>query len=105
MTVNRIRERKRSSLICGSRHNQLIIIFLIRYRIRMPVTELMIFPDGNGYYVCPRCHTTEDNINLTADFHFADSEGKILQECSDPRFVLACYLAQKLHKLSVASTY
>lgn len=47
----------------------------------------------------------EDNINLTADFHFADSEGKILQECSDPRFVLACYLAQKLHKLSVASTY
>lgn len=46
----------------------------------------------------------EDYINLTADFHFADSEGKILQECSDPRFVLACYLAQKLHKLSVAST-
>lgn len=47
----------------------------------------------------------EYNINLTSDFHFADLEGNVLQQYSDPRFVLACYLVQKLHRLSAASTY
>ena len=28
------------------------------YRLQMPVAEVMGFPDGNGYYVCPRYHIT-----------------------------------------------
>lgn len=31
---------------------------LSSYRLQMPVTEVMVFPYGNGYYVCPRCHIT-----------------------------------------------
>ena len=31
---------------------------LSSYRLQMPVTEVMVFPDGNGYYICPRCHIT-----------------------------------------------
>ena len=35
-----------------------VLQLLFSYRQKMPVTELMAFPDGNGYYVCPRCHAT-----------------------------------------------
>lgn len=35
-----------------------LLTILSSYRLQMPVTEVMVFPDGNGYYVCPRCHIT-----------------------------------------------
>lgn len=35
-----------------------LLNILSSYRLQMPVTEVMIFPDGNAYYVCPRCHIT-----------------------------------------------
>jgi len=35
-----------------------LLIILFSYRLQMPITEVMVFPDGNGYYVCPRCHIT-----------------------------------------------
>lgn len=35
-----------------------LLLFLAGYRLKMPVTEVMLFPDGNGYYLCPRCHVT-----------------------------------------------
>ena len=35
-----------------------LLILLLSYRLQMPVTEVMIFPNGTGYYVCPRCHVT-----------------------------------------------
>ena len=35
-----------------------LLSFLASFRLQMPVTEIMIFPDGYGYYVCPRCHIT-----------------------------------------------
>ncbi len=35
-----------------------LLKLLSSYRLQMHVTEVMVFPDGNGYYVCPRCHIT-----------------------------------------------
>lgn len=35
-------------------------LLLAGYRLRMPVSEVMVFPDGAGFYVCPRCHVTMD---------------------------------------------
>ncbi len=38
-----------------------ILLTLADYRIPMPVTELMVFPDCLGqpaYYICPRCKLT-----------------------------------------------
>ena len=35
-----------------------LLMLLSNYRLKMPVTEVMVFPDGNAYYVCPRCHIT-----------------------------------------------
>ena len=35
-----------------------LLLILAGYRMKMPVTEVMLFPDGNDYYVCPRCHIT-----------------------------------------------
>lgn len=37
-----------------------LLMFFSSYRRQMPVTEVMIFPDGTAYYVCPRCHITVD---------------------------------------------
>lgn len=37
-----------------------LLMFFSGYRRQMPVTEVMIFPDGTAYYVCPRCHITVD---------------------------------------------
>ena len=34
------------------------LMILSSYRLQMPVAEVMIFPNGNAYYVCPRCHIT-----------------------------------------------
>ena len=42
---------------------------------------------------------TED-IFITADFHFATSNGTALEKDSDPRFVLAAYLGQILGRMS-----
>lgn len=33
-------------------------LLLLGFRLKMPVTEVMVFPDGTGFYVCPRCHVT-----------------------------------------------
>lgn len=30
------------------------------YRLPLLITEMIIFRDGYGYYVCPRCHVTLD---------------------------------------------
>ena len=35
-----------------------LLTILAGYRMKMPVTEVMLFPDGNSYYICPRCHIT-----------------------------------------------
>ena len=35
-----------------------LLLILAGYRMKMPITEVMLFPGGNGYYVCPRCHVT-----------------------------------------------
>ena len=35
-----------------------LLLILADYRMKMPVTEVILFPDGNSYYVCPRCHIT-----------------------------------------------
>ena len=35
-----------------------LLMLLSSHRLQMPVTEVMVFPDGNAYYVCPRCHIT-----------------------------------------------
>ena len=37
-----------------------LLTTLSSYRLQMPVTEVMVFPDGNGYYICPRCRITMD---------------------------------------------
>ncbi len=37
-----------------------LLMFFSSYRQQTPVTEVMIFPDGTAYYVCPRCHITVD---------------------------------------------
>lgn len=37
------------------------LLMLANYRVPMPVTELMVFPNCTGYpayYVCPRCRIT-----------------------------------------------
>ena len=51
-----------------------LLLILAGYRMKMPVTGVMLFPDGNGYYVCPRCHVT-----MERDFmHFCDRCGQHL---------------------------
>ena len=35
-----------------------LLMILFSYRLQMPVSEVMIFPNGSAYYVCPRCHIT-----------------------------------------------
>lgn len=36
------------------------LLFLFGFRQQMPVTEVMIYSDGSGFYICPRCHVTMD---------------------------------------------
>lgn len=36
------------------------LIFQFGFRQQMPVAEVMIYSDGTGYYICPRCHVTMD---------------------------------------------
>lgn len=31
---------------------------LASYRLKMPVKQIMVFPDETGYAVCPKCHVT-----------------------------------------------
>ena len=35
-----------------------LLLILTGFRMKMLVTEVMCFPNGNGYYICPRCHVT-----------------------------------------------
>ena len=35
-----------------------LLMILSSYRLQMSIAEVMIFPNGNAYYVCPRCHIT-----------------------------------------------
>ena len=35
-----------------------LLLILAGYRMKIPVTEVILFPDGSSYYVCPRCHIT-----------------------------------------------
>lgn len=51
-----------------------LLLILAGYRMKMPVTEVMLFPDGNGYYVCPRCHVTMEREFM----HFCDRCGQHL---------------------------
>lgn len=34
------------------------LLFLASFRCAMSVTEVMVFPSGWAYYVCPRCSVT-----------------------------------------------
>lgn len=36
---------------------QLFMLFT-EYRMELQVEEVMVFPNGHAYYVCPRCDTT-----------------------------------------------
>lgn len=51
-----------------------LLLILAGYRMKMPVTEVMLFPDGNSYYVCPRCHITMEREFM----HFCDRCGQRL---------------------------
>ena len=60
-------ERKRAAKTKAPQRLQIVLspvmleeflLLFMDYRIKMPVTEVMLFPDGNSYYVCPRCHMT-----------------------------------------------
>ena len=35
-----------------------LILPLLGYRVKLPVTAVMRFPNGSSYYVCPRCCVT-----------------------------------------------
>ena len=37
-----------------------LFVVLASYRIKMPVREVMVFKNGDGYYICPRCDITLD---------------------------------------------
>ena len=58
--LNTVRENdgKESFLVTSSVWNYLI--FQFGFRQKMPITEVMIYSDGTGYYICPRCHVTMD---------------------------------------------
>ena len=51
-----------------------LLLILAGYRMKMPVTEVMLFPDGNSYYVCPRSHLTMEREFM----HFCDRGGQRL---------------------------
>ena len=51
-----------------------LLLILAGYRMKMPVTEVMLFPDGSSYYVCPRCHITMEREFM----HFCDRCGQRL---------------------------
>ena len=57
-----------------------LLLILAGYRMKMPVTEVMLFPDGNGYYVCPRCHVTMEREFM----HFCDRCGQHLPAKRSP---------------------
>ena len=42
-----------------------LLMILSSYRLQMPITEVMIFPNGYAYYVCPRCHITVEREFMT----------------------------------------
>ena len=35
-----------------------LLMLLSSYSLPMSVTEVMLFPNGTNYYVCPRCYVT-----------------------------------------------
>ena len=32
----------------------------VKYRLPMPVSQVLVFPSGDSYSICPRCDTTLD---------------------------------------------
>ncbi len=49
---------KESLLVPSSIWN--FLIFQFGFRKQMPVAQVMIYSDGTGYYICPRCRVTMD---------------------------------------------
>ena len=45
---------------------QLLMRFA-EYRIELPIKEVVIFPNGHAYHVCPRCDTPEREIMAYCD--------------------------------------
>ena len=35
-----------------------LFTYFAEYRMDLPVNEVMVFPNGDAYYVCPRCDIT-----------------------------------------------
>lgn len=35
-----------------------VLVYLARYREVMAIREVMVFPNDDAYYVCPRCYIT-----------------------------------------------
>lgn len=62
-----------------------LLPLLLGYRLKMPVTEVMLFPDGNSYYVCPRCHVTMEREFI----NFCDRCGQHLgwKDCKKAKVV------------------
>ena len=62
-------------LFCGRRRDRikglywekdgfiLLLMHFAEYRMELPIREVMVFPNGHAYYVCPRC-----NITLEREF-------------------------------------
>lgn len=40
-----------------------LLMHFAEYRMELPIREVMVFPNGHAYYVCPRC-----NITLEREF-------------------------------------
>ena len=53
---------------------------LASYRLKMPVKQIMVFPDETGYAVCPKCHVTMEReyvwfIQMSLARQIAESTG------------------------------
>ncbi len=35
-----------------------LLAHFAKYRTELPVKEVVVFPNGDAYYVCPNCHIT-----------------------------------------------
>lgn len=46
----------------------------VSYRIPLPVSDILLFPDKNSYPICPRCDSTLDREYM----HFCDRCGQRL---------------------------
>lgn len=37
-----------------------LLMHFAEYRMELPIREVMVFPNGHAYYVCPRCNITRN---------------------------------------------